>query len=492
MASLAARRAAVPSSSRILYTHIQNNGYLVLSNFTMATATRSPLTLTAPFDPDPASRKAVSEEYAREICQGFQESIDSHPGSVVTRIELGGGAYTSSAAAIVAEFLTQVVADHAVTELDISDTISSLPEKEGLEVLTTLSDAFQGCELKYLRNSDNALGSKGIKACHSIIEGQKKCLQHLIMYNDGLAKESLLELEEMFTTPNDDGSCTCDNFLTFHFDNNMTGVEGAITMGRIIGKMKKIEDLRYSSCRSLRTGSAALANGLNDMGDNIVSVKKLHLLGNFFKNDDTEVDETFLSALRRATSLTHLILRDCSLGLSGTRDVCLALYGNATDIVELDLSENEAERGDCSKAMAKLIGSLKSTLKILNVEDNELTSEGVKHIIKALSGSNSVVEDVKFGTTMCGHIGANALCNATLPNLETIELDGNFFSAENVERLEEVFAEKLAEMEMNEDDEDVDEDEEVKDDDDDDFDEQADSDEDIKEFTQVFASSLNF
>mmetsp|Transcript_15625 Transcript_15625/g.22022 ORF Transcript_15625/g.22022 Transcript_15625/m.22022 type:complete len:454 (-) Transcript_15625:158-1519(-) len=419
---------------------------------------------------------AICKDFNRQVISAYEsasasvedddEEIQIKPDKIV----LCGNSYTPEGAGVLAGFCTAI--NHTITQLDMSDIIASQPEEQGLQVLKFISDAFLESELEYVRNCDNALGSKGINACMSVIGGQTKTLKHLYLENDGLAAESLQLLEEILSSE-ENGICACDNLETLRFHDNMSGVEGAKAAGRIFAKLKQPKELRYTDCRSLGEGSTGLADGLDAMGDNIVSLETLTLAGNFFVASDKEMDESLLRALERSKSLKHINLRDCNLEEEGSQLVCEALMKCNANLESIDISENDLGRDDALEALVKLIFQNRSTLKSLEVEGNDLSSDGIRKIMKALGKVNSAIETLNFKSNMVGRIGAKAILNTTMSNLKLLQLDDNGFFPEEVKALESKFGDKLEEMVDNMEDDDVDEDEGIEEEEEDDDDDVA-------------------
>jgi Ran GTPase-activating protein (RanGAP) involved in mRNA processing and transport len=105
-------------------------------------------------------------------------------------------------------------------------------------------------------------------------------------------------------------------------------------------------------------------------------------------------------------------------------------------------------------------------LKVLRLEDNELTSKGVELIAAAFhSGEDGhAIEEIVLNANMIGTIGARALIDAfgsdgkDLPNLKSILLNKNSFNGDVVIDLKAAFQEKLGEMDDNDSNEEADDD----------------------------------
>ena len=98
-------------------------------------------------------------------------------------------------------------------------------------------------------------------------------------------------------------------------------------------------------------------------------------------------------------------------------------------------------------------------MKVLRLNDNEMTSRGAVHIAAAFHGSEDghSIQVLEMDSCLIGAIGARALIDANgpegedLPNLKKISLNGNSFTEEVLGELEVAFDVKLGEMDDNDD-----------------------------------------
>lgn len=412
---------------------------------------------------------------------------------VCDKIVLSNKSYTAVAANIIARFITSKEDNDAknvyklplsatVKIADLSDIIASRMEDEGLQVLRTICDAFKYSSLEEVDLSDNAMGSKGIKSCASVLSGQYSSLQRLSLCNNGLSEFSMNEVAEILCGGSDCGensdnfgSNICERLTKIHFYNNMSGNGGCMAFAQILSKCtSKLVDIRFSGTRAGREGSLLISSALENLGQGIINLKHLDLADNSFGSHGGSV---LAKALRRAVHLTSLNLRDCVLEDDATGEVCRAVWTSDAPLELLDLSGNEITKKG-AKSIAELIEENESNLKVLHCEENEMTSKGVSYIAAALGGH---IEEIRLGSNECGGVAASAIITAYgengtgMPNLKSIHLDNNMFPEDIVKELMECFGDKLTEMEDNIDDEDVDdnlsEDEEEDDIDDDSDDE---------------------
>eukprot|EP00567_Pseudictyota_dubia_P009255 CAMPEP_0197436078 /NCGR_PEP_ID=MMETSP1175-20131217/3550_1 /TAXON_ID=1003142 /ORGANISM="Triceratium dubium, Strain CCMP147" /LENGTH=570 /DNA_ID=CAMNT_0042965267 /DNA_START=202 /DNA_END=1914 /DNA_ORIENTATION=+ len=504
-----------------------------------------PLTLTPP---NPTHREVVTADRAQDFVSEWKSQLSGRRDEVLSslasskgvgvedvseedfraaspvecdKVVLSGKSYTAAAAEVLYSFFTRNANNSShgdddedrdgslaagVTVLDMSDVIASRPEDEGLQVLRVLSSAFAHSKLVEVNLSDNAMGSKGVSACSAVLDGQSDSLERLSLCNNGLSAEAMDEVADILTGMNgqggegteDDALATdgagviCERLTKLHFFNNMSGDGGCHSFARILNRCSNptLRDIRFSSTRASDEGSAVVAAALDAAGANLAKLERLDLCDNTFKSSSTAA---LFRVLNRTTRLRYLDLRDCSLDDEdvdgdggGCGKVCHALFGASPPLEHLDLSGNGMTAKGAG-AVADLVEDAGGTLKCLFVEENELTSVGVKKIARAIysltsadttedtaKGTNDESEEgneqegqesaptrcalthLKLGTNECGDIGARALVDAYraglgLPNLTSIDLNGNGFSSEYVSELERTFGDKLGEMDDNDD-----------------------------------------
>lgn len=292
--------------------------------------------------------------------------------------------------------------------------------------------------------------------------------------------------------------CACSHSHSTKTRNSCT------EFARILAKCTQLEDLRFSSTRAGSKGSDIIASALDTFlyhGEGLnFNLLRLDLCDNSFGNKESY--STLSRALGRTRSLSYLNLRDCDLGDDGVKKVCHALIESESALEHLDLSGNCVEKLG-SKHIADYIRKYGRKLKILRLEDNEMTSRGVEHIAAAFHGRDGGhgIEEIQLNTCMVGTSGALALVNAygpdgkDLPMLKKICLNGNAFAVDVLGRLEEAFNDRLGEMDDNdpdgEADDDLSDDEEDDDDSEDDDDDDDEDDPPVDDSVDDLAAAMN-
>jgi Ran GTPase-activating protein 1 len=374
------------------------------------------------------------------------------------RISLTDKSYTPEAAEIIANFLREpfqggVPIAFGIVEANLKDVIASQLTAQGLKVLQTLSDAFADSELVDVDLSDNAVGEQGSKLCKTIL--CKSSLQRLAMCNMGLAQETMKDIADWLTNDEYGNGCAAEKLTKIHFYNNMSGPGGCKEFSRILEKSKHLTDIRFSSTRARSEGTdifasaldASLASGCNN---NLV---RLDLCDNSFVSKSSQ--EALFRALGSTKCLTYLNLSDCDLGDEGVKKVCHALFDSDSSLEHLNLSANDVTRRG-AKHIAEYIRDCEG-LKVLRMEDNELTSKGAELIAQAfhIGDDGSAIEEIQLTGNSIGTIGARALIDAAgpdgkdMPNLKMVLLNNNSFNAEVLSELEAAFREKLGELDEN-------------------------------------------
>ncbi len=414
------------------------------------------------------AREVVDEDKATTMIDEWRDQLhthrQAHPSESVLcdKIVLTSKSYTSAAANKIKTFLTssdefQPSIASGVSVADLSDIIASRMEEEGLDVLNTMSETFiESKNLVEVDLSDNAMGSKGVSACETVLSNSS--LERLSLCNNGLSEYTMNEVAELLTKQDEDG-CIAQNLTKIHFFNNMSGPKGCEAFAKIMEKCtnNKLTDIRFSSTRAGPEGSVHIATALNSLaeGGNLENLIKLDLLDNSFQKEESY--KNLANALKQCPKLKHLNLRDCMLKDEGIKQVCNALA--SAKLVSLDISGNEITAKG-ARSVAKLIRNVNPTIEDFKSEENEMTSYGVRSIMNAIDAP--LLKTLVLNENECGNIGGQAILQSVqqdrIPKLGKIELNINMFQGDVMESLIETFGEKLAEMEDNDDDEDVDED----------------------------------
>jgi len=434
----------------------------------------------------PGPRESVDEDRANEFIQCWNDEISQYdealrsalglspadpiperhrPLGPVGKISFSDKSYSAGAAATIASWLTRDRAETSpiasgVEIVDLSDVIASRPEDEALQVLQILCDAFKSANLVEVNLSDNALGSKGISACRSVLTGQVESLQRLSLCNNGLSAASMEEVADILTADADDGSdsgCAGENLTQIHFFNNMSGNGGCHAFARILSRCSDaLRDVRFSGTRAGRDGSQVVASALAAMEDRARNIVRLDLADNTF---GIEGARNLAKVLRQTTNLTYLNLAECMCEDEGIGLICHSLWAADAPIAEINLSGNEISKSG-ARSIAEYMEE-NSTIKIFCAEENELTSLGVKRLVTALAGSDQL-EEIRLACNEIGSIGAAAIVEAHgpdgegMPGLKSIHLDRNYFSEGSVEALRAALGDRLGAMEDNDEDEDID------------------------------------
>jgi Ran GTPase-activating protein (RanGAP) involved in mRNA processing and transport len=421
---------------------------------------------------NPKIREVIDDAKATELIATWKEQLGNETSVSCEKIVLDGKSYTPGAAKIIADFLTstedyQPSIASGIKVAILSDIIASQMEDQALIVLKTISDAFKESQLVEVDLSDNAMGTKGVVACETVLSGPSvmDTLQRLKLCNNGLSKYTMEEVAVLLTKG--DASCIAKNLTQIHFFNNMSDDDGCESFKKIIARAEHLEDIRFSGTRAKAKGSAFIASGLGDLAKdgNLSDIVRLDLADNSFG----DCYEDLAEALRSCTKLEYLDLHDCCLGDDGIVAVCDVLLEAKPPLSFVSLSGNDVgeDSYEGGKSIAALIKSINKSLVSFNASENELKSPGIRSIARAFT--SDAVKEIFLNQNECGTVGANEIMKmaSRVPNLEVIQLDANGFTPDIVEKLEEVFGDKLGEMDDNIDDEDYDDDldpEDLKDD----------------------------
>lgn len=407
----------------------------------------------ASFEFENKSREVVDAARAEQLLEAAGIKVNERSPLHFKSISLRGKSYTDSGAKVIADaLLSRLQSDLKV--VDLADVIAGRPEDEALRVLSVMCRALRGHGLDEIDLSDNALGEKGVRACFDLLIPQPT-LRRLLFCNNGISAAAASVIAQEIVLQN--GKDAQSTLEEFHFYNNMSGHDGCVAVANVLAQCKKLTLLRYASARAGPEASEQMARSVNT---HLRDLKSLDLSDCSFEEDGaTQLAE----AISKQPSLQYLKLRDALLCAEGATKVVKALASSKIQLVELDLSGNElADDGIVS--LAPLL-KFQSQLKVLRLDENEVTSEGLKDFVAALSsGSLPALEEL----SLCGNEitakGAIAVVDTFVPTrtaLARLELDTNMISDKGVEHIKASLAKQgkttiLGSLEENDGDEESD------------------------------------
>jgi len=114
-----------------------------------------------------------------------------------------------------------------VRVVNMADCIAGRVEDTALEALETLCKGLAGKPLEEINLSDNALGTKGVKACLAVLASLDS-LRAIHFNNNGMAAETTEVIADIFLKNGP------SQLHKFHFSNNMSGQGGGIHLGRLL------------------------------------------------------------------------------------------------------------------------------------------------------------------------------------------------------------------------------------------------------------------
>ncbi|KAH1108460.1 hypothetical protein J1N35_012228 [Gossypium stocksii] len=368
------------------------------------------------FDISGGRRAFIEAEEAKELLRPLGE-----PGNSYTKICFSNKSFGLDAANVAAPILSTI--KDQWTEVDLSDFIAGRPESEVLDVMNIFSSVLEGCHLRYLNLSNNALGEKGVRAFGALLKSQNS-LQELYLMNDGISEEAARAVSELIPST--------EKLKVLHFHNNMTGDEGAFTISEIVKHSCKLEDFQCSSTRVGTDGGLALAEALK----RCAHLKKLDLRDNMF---GVEAGVTLSKAISQFTDLTEVYLSYLNLEDEGTEALANALKHSAPSLEVLEMAGNDiTAKGTAS--LAACIAS-KQFLTKLKLAENELKDEGAILIANALGKGHGQLNEVDMSTNAIRQAGGRHLAQVVVekPGFKLLNINGNFISDEWIDEVKEIF-----------------------------------------------------
>lgn len=368
------------------------------------------------FDISGGRRAFIEADEALELLKPLTK-----PGNRYNKICFSNRSFGLKAARAVEPILSSLKGQ--LKEVDLSDFIAGRPEEEALEVMVVFSTALEGCDLKYLNLSNNALGEKGVRAFGSLLKSQNN-LEELYLMNDGISGEAARAVCEFIPST--------EKLKILHFHNNMTGDEGALAIAELVKKSPLIEDFRCSSTRVDSEGGIALVKALGTCS----RLKKLDIRDNMF---GVEAGVALSNVLPEFSDLTEIYLSYLNLEDDGSKALADALTNCAPSLEVLDISGNDIST-KAAPVLAACVAS-KQFLTKLNLSENELRDDGAILIAKALEEGHGQLTEVDMSTNLMRRAGVRILAQAVLkkPGFKLLNINGNFISDEGIDELKELF-----------------------------------------------------
>lgn len=369
------------------------------------------------FDISGGRRAFIESEEAKELLKPLKE-----PGNKFTKICFSNRSFGLAAAHVAASILSSV--KDQLTEVDLSDIVSRRPEPEAVEVMRMFSSALDGCDLRYLNLSNNALGVKGVRAFSDLLKSQSNLVE-LYLMNAGISHEAVKAVCELIPSTN--------KLKILHFHHNMTGDEGALAIAQLVNRSPNLEDFRCSSTRVGSKGGDALVEALGSC----TLLRKLDLRDNMF---GPTPGVTLSQTLTTHINLTELYLSYLNLQNEGIIAIANALKNSDCTLEILEMAGNNITF-EAANALADCIVSKKRCLTKINLSENELKDEGATTIGKALEVEFGRLYIVDLSTNGIKSGGAMGLAKAVVGKngFRLLNINGNFLSHKGIDGLKEIF-----------------------------------------------------
>lgn len=392
------------------------------------------------FDISQGAREFLSVEAVSELLKPL-----TVPGNSYSSICLSNRSFGRDAAEVAGKVL-EALKDQLV-QVNLADIVAGRPEEEALAVMSIFASALEGCNLKSLDVSDNALGEKGVRAFSALFKSQHN-LQELYFKNNGISEEAAVAICELLPST--------EKMRILHFHNNMSGDAGAVALSGIVRKAPLLENFRFSSTRVATEGGIALSEALLSG----TRLERIDLRDNPFGEDG---GIALAKPLRQHIDLKEVYLSYLGFEDNGAEAVLEALQAGAPGLQILDLAGNEMTVRS-AKNLADCVAS-KGHLTILNLSENELQDEGVILVCKALHNGHEDLVELDLSETDMGRVGACAAAQAVAqkPKFGLLSMNGNHISRAGVEAVKDLLqkcAHVIGSLDDNQEEEGSEEDEE--------------------------------
>ncbi|KAF9686963.1 hypothetical protein SADUNF_Sadunf02G0044700 [Salix dunnii] len=403
-------------SSRLMLEVLKRGPRVQEDEEVAVTADKDAATTANVFDISGGRRAFISGEEAGEVLKPLEV-----PGNSYTRICFSNRSFGLEAAHVAEPILLSI--KDQLTEVDLSDFVAGRPESEALEVMNIFSSALEGCNLRYLNLSNNALGEKGVRAFGKLLKTQNN-LEELYLINDGISEEAARAVCELIPST--------EKLKVLHFHNNMTGDEGAVAIAEMVKRSTVLEDFRCSSTRVGLEGGVALAEALGSCNH----LRKLDLRDNMFGVGAAIALSKSLSAF---ADLTEVYLSYLNLEDEGAEALANALKECAPSLEVLDMAGNDITAKGASSFAACI--AAKQFITKLNLAENELKDDGAILIAKAIEVGCGQLNEVDLNTNAIRRAGARLLAQTVVdkPGFKSLNINGNYISDEGIDEVKDIF-----------------------------------------------------
>ncbi|KAA8543237.1 hypothetical protein F0562_021268 [Nyssa sinensis] len=313
------------------------------------------------FDISGSRRAFIDAEEAEELLRPL-----SKPGNKYTKICFSNRSFGLDAAHVAKPILSSL--KDQLTEVDLSDFIAGRPEDEALEVMNIFSSALEGCELRYLNLSNNALGEKGVRAFGGLLKSQRD--EGAIAIAGLVIQSPMLENFQCSSTRvGSEGGVAlaealgiCTHLKKLDLRDNMFGVESGVTLSKAVSGFA---DLTEKSAPSLE---------VLEMAGNDITINAAPAL---------------VACIAAKQFLTKLNLAENELKDDGAILIAKALEEGHDQLTEVDLSANSIRRAG-ARVLAQAVVR-KPRFKLLNVNTNFISDEGVDELKDIFKNSPGVL-----------------------------------------------------------------------------------------------------
>jgi Ran GTPase-activating protein 1 len=295
-------------------------------------------------------------------------------------LEFSGATFSLEACKLIAENLQS----HPIKIANFNDMFTGKKSDEIPHAVKHLMDALRNKEVSSLDWSDNAFGPNGVRGFIDYMAGNTICVS-LNINNTGLGPEGgrlVANGLKGYTLAQYDSNdlskytpaqyCKLEKFIAGRGRLEDVGI---IALSQAFEAMKSLKILYLPQSGITPKGMISLAKALKDNNN----LEELNLYDNNIgkKSGATEMI-TAISGMKR---LKLLNLGDCMLGIKAVTALAKVLKTMNT-LEELDLSY-DGVNDDTVKVLQEVIEN-NPNLRVLNLNGNHMTSNGIKEIKKSL------------------------------------------------------------------------------------------------------------
>ena len=257
-------------------------------------------------------------------------------------------------------------------EIKSLDDISDLEDDESLIELRADISCLGDGEV-FLNLTDKSLGDKEARLVVALLNNMEHSLESVYFNENDIGPEGAAYIAELLKNNK--------TITELDLENNNLGDQGASALGKMLSTNESLLKLDLTNTNIGDRGAQDIGIGLS----NNSTLEKLEI-------DENNIADAGATGLMKfhennSSQLTILVLSGNGIGKSGTQAIAKALSTNP-QLRDLYLSKNKIDDGG-SKILANALAKKNTNLKLLDIDDNNMSEKGATEFCEIMKNSNN-------------------------------------------------------------------------------------------------------